>query len=718
MFLDQIYRQLRSWQQRSTFFKESNISQLIFSKKGLYLLLTIFSTFALFLLSYHPARISYVSEEEIRDVPTGYRPIVERYNIDKYGKSTSLVNRCTYYFESLYRNEPNWILQDVGEGDHDSTIFTSREKFFEDRKQAARKKYSSMSNRQFEKFMETNNMVEEWDNEYELKKTTVRGAESYIVDQLTNLKVFQKCYLDHYLSESKQYRIDTTIKNPHNGEPVTCAENEKRLFPYLTGELPDYVKWDGTLISSNRLPQSKTQMKSSDCFTRFLQDSYSGKGYALDFSSEPSHVKQLNGLLLTLRLLGNKLPVEIFHNGELDQSVKDKIIEIARSDKVQLDNLESIRGLKDPKSLGLPALKSGKFLPLDIWFVDVSKTIKPETEWSKSQSSLKLLAYLFSSFEDMLLLNRNTVPMMNLNTNVLKSKEYLSKGAYFFKDRELSEPLSHSQSKFLHKLLPSEYDQKIFGVPLATAHTLNNRFFKSGFKNLQSDGVIAVNKKEHFNSILTTLSLNLWNSVKEAISHEKELFWLGFAFNGDEQYFMNKHAAGAVGETIAKKHRLKTLKTGDAEAERRNLKSTQLCSAHVGHLSSRDDHSLLWINNGMTYCTWSNPVAVEQDFSMEFINEASPEELKKKYEDPIVLKALIIPPPQERIKNSAGFEPSIGWEPTMACHSMNWCAYDSVGGVADPFYYGLKVMFGEKETQRYGVIGEAWSKCEEIVGEQ
>lgn len=728
MLFDQLYIKLRGFQHRTSFPRDSNAYRFLFSKRGAYTFLTLLFTLVLLTLSYHPARITYVKEEELVGAPEGYRPIIENYNIDRYGK-TSIANRCSYYFEALYENDPEWILEELDKGHHtDNTIFASKEKFIADKKQAFREKFSSMSTTQFEQLVESKGKLEEWEDDYEESKSLVRGSEQYSVDQLTNLKVFQKCYLDHYLPKSKQEQIDNNMGSPEN--PITCADHEKKLFYYLTRELPTYTRWDGTVLKDSlpvmkdysakaahkQQPQTTEQtvdleLKNS-CFTRFLRNSYNGKGIALTITMKGELDKHLLGLLLTLRALGNKLPIQIFHNGEMEQSIRGEIVHIARSTKIQLDNVEALKNMKNQmKNIPDPTAE-GSFPPLDIWFVDIKDAVSAGGKYEKD--SAKLITYLFSSFEDTLLLDLDTVPMVNLNKHIFKSKEYKSNGALFFKDKQLSERLTDVQAKFLSKLLPSEYDHKIFNINLPSAQTLKNRVFGSGFKNLQSSGMIAINKREHFNAVLASLTLNLWDNVMEAISSEKELFWIGFVLTGDEQYYMNKLAAGAVGEINPKKNRLLHLSD---DGERRTLKSTQLCSSHVGHLSPKDEHTLLWIDSGITFCEWSNPVTIDEDFFLEIYNKemGNKDVLKAKYESPITIRSLIIPPPQDRMKNSAGHESSIGWEASKGCHASLWCVYDRVGGSEDPFYHGKTVTFDSEETRAFDFIGQVWSNTKDIV---
>ena len=80
------------------------------------------------------------------------------------------------------------------------------------------------------------------------------------------------------------------------------------------------------------------------------------------------------------------------------------------------------------------------------------------------------------------------------------------------------------------------------GVEPVTAHTLNNPYMK-GWRHCQEAGLVMLDRKRHFRSLLTLFPLSIWKEpIKSLIWGDKEMYWLAMSIAGDEDYTLNHHA--------------------------------------------------------------------------------------------------------------------------------------------------------------------------------
>ncbi|KAH3679636.1 hypothetical protein WICMUC_000868 [Wickerhamomyces mucosus] len=628
------------------------------------------------------------------------------------------VEKCQKYFQQIYTQDPDWKLEELEDHyEYNNWIFDTKDRYIEDRTREYRESFANeeISNEQLHDKIIEFKKIEEWTESWENERQRSVDTESYMTNQVTNIRAFSQCYLDGTLSKEQQIKIDNFNNN------ITCETNELKLFKYLTRKYPTYVRWNReTLVHS--LPIIENYLKDpghhtveieqppSKCFIKDLTNSLNGKGIVV--SAADVHLEELSSLILVLRAIGNKLPIQIVHKGDLSEQSQVKLGKISRSMNLDLTSVPSLVKIIQKNHQVIHELDMNTIFPKqEIWFVDVTPAMNPNDTRFVTYGN-KLLALFFSSFEDTVLIDTDTVPFVDINQYVLQTEEYKTKGAVFFKDRELYDHITGPERTYFDKLLPNNLDNAFFDIPLLTNLTLNNRFFGEMKKHYQESGMVAINKKKHVRSLLSINTLQMWNSATSRVHGDKELFWLGFSIAGDESYYMNKYGCGAVGELNPNSNRL----LGDVDDSRRSqLTSHMLCTTHPAHLSGFDDHTLLWMNSGFITCKRQNEA--EKDISHELYKNIfeNVDDLKKKYESPQKISAILVPPPQERVINNELGEPSSGWDVMFGCGGYLYCAYDQIARSEDPFYQGTLVEYNETEKITFDYLGEVWVNYHKIV---
>jgi hypothetical protein len=652
---------------------------------------------------------------------------------------TPMEERCRQYFTELHELNPNWMIHDLEAGyQYDRFIFDTKEKFLEQRYQEFRtalvaeehldrKLVEEKDTISEEEVEEENKIIDEkarqrardlnkkyeWEAEYEKQRKESYNTEVYMSNSVTHLRVFSQCYLEDSMTQEQHDRLENFTNI------TSCAENEKRLFKFLTRKLPKYVRWNREEIHDLPIMEkylsgssfiTHSEPKTSSCFIRDLKEAYNGKGIAI--SAADMHMDELLSLIMVLRGIKNELPIQIVHRGDLSEASQNQLTHAARTMELKTENIRSFQSYLQTYHADFGDIDMVNLFPQqEIWYVDASGAINPEDHRFVTYGN-KLLTLFFSSFEDTVLIDTDTVPFVNIDEYILKSDVYKEVGAFFFKDRMLYDRMTGPDITFFKKLLPNRLDTAFFDIPELTNYTMQNRFFGEGFKHVQESGMVAINKKKHIRSTLFINLLQMWHAATLRVHGDKELFWLGFSIAGDEDYYMNKYGVGAVGNLNPDSNRL----LGDADDSRRSqLKSHMLCTTHPAHLSGLDDHTLLWMNSGFITC--KRPEEAEKDITMDLYKNVfeSAEQLKENYVGPLKISAVLVPPPQERVINNELGEPSSGWDVMFGCGGYLYCAYDRIGGSDDPFYIGTLVEYDERQQIMYDYLGELWVYYKSVI---
>jgi hypothetical protein len=121
------------------------------------------------------------------------------------------------------------------------------------------------------------------------------------------------------------------------------------------------------------------------------------------------------------------------------------------------------------------------------------------------------------------------------------------------------------------------------------------------------------------------------------------------------------------------------------------------------------------MNSGFVTC--KRPDEAGKDIKMDLYKNVfkNEEKLKQTYVSPLKIKAVVVPPPQERVINNELGEPASGWEVMFGCGGYLYCAYDSVGGSDDSHYQGTLVEYDDDQILWYDYLGELWVYLQETL---
>ncbi|KAK6878537.1 putative alpha-1,3-mannosyltransferase MNN13 [Candida tropicalis] len=558
-----------------------------------------------------------------------------------------LNQRCDLFFDFMLKHEKSWVIDPKEKYDIDFKSEGFKEYAMKFGIKLS-KEYKKKYGKHDDKSSHEQLLNSNIEYEYYMYQSSIN--EIAIMHRLTMIRIYNKCM--------SQTQNSITI--------------EEKLYPWLSKQFPKYENWNGELKTPKMNPDETV-------LTQFQQRS-SGKGVVVTIAEK--HVDDMINLIHLLRALKNKLPIEIIYT-ELSNESKSRISKAARDDYMN-------------------------FPTQDIWFVDVNPAILEEHRSIFEKFDYKLLSILFNSFEEFILLDADTV-LFKSPSYFFNIKGYKNTGAFFFKDRGFLHRRSLEDGKLFASFSPSIFDTAMFDIPRLTNHTLSNPYFK-GLTHFQESGVVVINKKKHFQSLLMIIQLTFIHPISMKVWGDKELYWMGFALNGDENYAFNDNFAGVVGSLTPESERIRP--------DGKNFNGKEICSSHPGHISS-EDGSLLWMNTGFKYCgkkvSSYDEEAEKNKKTNLWKHLKTGEDFKNFYNSPVKITHAIIPPLDDELKereNSDG-EPDKGWYwPQKFCKSYVWCGYTSIGGDNDTLEGDL-ISFTDKEVNFYEKLGNIWMGLEE-----
>ncbi|KAK6204459.1 mannosyltransferase [Scheffersomyces amazonensis] len=686
-----------------------------------------------------------------------YGDIIDRRNIDPIFSSNyerifnqhpnpvevfanlNFKERCNLYFENLHLEDHNWFLnpndhaplmrylfpykQGIEEFDYEvwkdrkygdlESDFIKETKLEIDKDNADEDKRKKIDVNKIEKFIR---------KKYEAFQNETLRAEQRVLDAFSHLRIFNKCYLSdndanlekknvEFVDNQKQFyrRLLNSVKVPAfvpSKEEKTlqvvssnCQSVEQRLYPWLSKIYPVYERWNGDVVLSppkyvTSSPSSKSHFTENTCFFKKFKSELNGKG--LVFTMADMHLEAAINLIKLLRGLGNTLPIQIVYYDNLSGKSKKQLVKAAREEFKDLPaSFEKVTHLL-PKGYekGLP--------PQEIWFVNTYNVISEQYKNKFEGYGNKLLATIFNSFEEFILLDADTVIFKNPEW-FFSIPKYKKTGAMFYKDRSTTDIRPKTDILFYKKMFPSTLDSLMFDIPQITDKTLNLDAMQ-GMYHFMEAGVVILNKARNFNSILLLPQLSFMEPFRERSHGEKEFFWLAFAVDGNESYEFNDYRAAAVGEVNEHRHK----DNGDLYL------SKQLCNAHPAHLHDVDN-SLLWLNSGFHFCgkfekvDFKNDLEHQKNYYVKTFQTV--EEIKKYYYDPIPIRQAILPPfknAYENVAPNSEGEPPLAWEMLhVLCYDYMWCTYSSIGA-GDNFQNGTVIDFSEEEVNHFKFLGDIW----------
>lgn len=650
-----------------------------------------------------------------------------RTHVNDDFKSKSLSEKCGTFFDYFLDKDPDWKFKTFEDATFEKNIVNKLGFFkMEWKKLADQKKEQDFAD-PIQVTKEENNTINKLFVE-KLKDTKM--TENNMADTTTLLRIYGQCYVH-----------GQGLGNEEKHQEI-FSKYSKKLFPYFTGKLPKFERLNETGIE-NGFPiieggyNHEEHIFDGKNIIDFIKRYSNGKGIVVSATSK--HTRELIKLIHLLRALNNVLPIQIIFKGDLNRRGKQHIMNAARDDmNVIIDPMGKAKQKPNSSAGKLlnNAEKYGSHFPKqEVWFVDLQGTIGRKYKNSFPGYTNKILALLFTSFKEVLLLDADTVPLVPLE-DFFKTKQYEESSTMFFKDRSLRDINDFIETNYFAKLSPTNIRSidSLFGINPITNYTLANSYM-TGYRHYQEAGVVGINKLDHFTGILMMLPLVTWKEpVKGSIWGDKEMYWLGLSIAGDENYQFNKYAAASIGEITTNPNHKLYLGTNAKE----------LCSSHPGHIN--EDGDLLWINSGFKYCKKNTYYRDREKFPFTVFD---PKELSNLFDNPLKIKHAIIPPdspvvrepgspvddanerlikqlwkarPQDvdeveekssrfaQIKNG---NPQKGWNKNPVCTSYQYCAYDlidrsSQDGGSQEQEQGNFFEFSDELTSKYDYLGQLW----------
>lgn len=579
-----------------------------------------------------------------------YDTLIAKEGLASVLKGHSFKQRCNLYMNTLMKNDSNFI------GPHQHFGF-NRDDF------------------------KTDLLSDAW--------KVIREEEKILHDYLTHLKIFNKCYIDAPDDEkffSDQRKLISLYSPMDFGITdklqYTCRQVEERLYPWLSFQMPVYMKWDGTVT---KYPQKGSKIMdrfTKPCFLSNFKNNLKGRGIVLTIAD--SHLELTIRLIQVLRALKNTLPIEVVYYKDLSEQSRSKIIEVCRRE-FKLDDTT------------LP--------PQDISFIDVSSAVKSDYIDKFGNFGNKLLATLFNSFEEMILMDADSVVMENPEFFFNLTK-YKKTGTMFYKDRLAVEYRPKNDIIFFKKLMPSIMDSIFFNIPQVTNYSLERKFFK-GINHYMESGLVVINRKRHFSLGLIMSQMIFHLTVQARVYGDKEIFWLAFVISGNENYSFNDHFLAAVGQV-----------TPDTERLPSKYGAKEVCSNHPAHINDEDDHTLLWFNSGFRHCGQNEKVDFQREFEAgkRYTHIKTVEEFKTFFNDKLILRDAVIPPHLVIEADNLDEEPNRSWTNMRDyCAGYTWCGYSKIGGLYDHDQQkhnnaeGILVHFTPDEIKKFEKLGDVWT---------
>ncbi|ODV74384.1 alpha-mannosyltransferase CYBJADRAFT_167058 [Cyberlindnera jadinii NRRL Y-1542] len=620
-------------------------------------------------------------------------------------------DRCSRYFGILDESDPKWEVLGslIASNDHEKE---NKDQFVERKtREVMNQLPGELSEAEKTQVLEAKHVRQSFEEIYDKLNGVANDLESNVVDSATSVRVYGACYLDQF--------------GLFNNDPLKnqrCSEYGRRLFKWHTGLSPVYTRWNGEVLES--APVMANYIKGGQeplypdlngCMMYDIRSSMNGKGIAI--SASDSNVDALISLFAMLRAVGNQLPVQVVHAGNLSPVSANRLLQAANSLMLDLDSVPDLdrvlkhRGIaKSYTHLDESELKS-IFPPLELWYVDASRSISPIFLKKFSGAGRKLLALFFNSFEHTLMIDSDVVPLVDLGSHIFNNHLYREHGALFFRGRELEDSHSEHTVEFFKSLMPTKVDELIFHIPSATEKTLGNRFMEKEKHPYMDASVLAIDRKRYMTGILSVMNLKIWKPVEERIRRDKEMYWLGMSIAGLEDYYMNHWTAGAVGSVTPVDYRLLDDKI---DIRRSHLKGHEICSSHAGHLSPVDNTTMLWMDGGASVCKY--PDSSDHDFKGRYtLMFKSKTELREHYTSTEKITALIITSPEEnKVTNNLG-ENDSGWGRTTECRGSVYCAYDRIGGRHDPNNYAKMITFNDATQLKYNFVAQVGRNAKKLL---
>lgn len=478
-----------------------------------------------------------------------------------------------------------------------------------------------------------------------------------VIDSVLKLKEFEGCLMQKKLSDPDPMNAIQeklfpylNLKSAINGQPELWPTWIRWNYEVYRSSTPHFSLTDNSFHHVEPVAYDNTTSFWNNWYTSMIQAS--SKGIAISIGDR--QVSDTVKLIRVLRYLGNSLPIQLVHKGDLSSDKVGELFEAARNSP----------------SDGYP--------PQELWILDVASLLNPAHIQQFKRFSNKWLALLFCSFEAPILLDADTVPFSSLEA-YYDTNQFKEFGTVFFKDRTLTgRRLNNGQRRTLKRIVDglltsasSRHAHSYYGIQDPIAKKTLQNMLDEGYKHFMESGLVVYDKKRHLFGLLTSIALQ-FSSIKEYFHGDKEWFWISQLIRGVPFSF---HAVDA---------------SSVGKIERAENDEYRVCSVQLSHTDK--DGSILWLNGGLRTCkfdSWEWEYQRRESLRSVFDSSAALEEV---YRTPVELQAAVIPDFERR-----------PWAITEFCMGFYYCAYYQEHGE------GKLIQFDEAKKHEYKQIVERWN---------
>lgn len=502
-------------------------------------------------------------------------------------------------------------------------------------------------------------------------------------------------YLSNYenqvVQEFNHKRVFGSCLDSLNDE--YCTKFQKKLYPWLSSEFP--------MVINGRLDKRPLFDKSDECFIKQLREKSQGRGIVIPFIAhefKSDRILKLNKLINVLRALKNDLPIQItFMRGSLTKEDMAGIIKNSRTELVV------------PASLKDHGFGEDDFPKQNIKFIDMTNVMNQQQHplvaksyKFNSPTFVTSLSLLFNSFDDVILLSPQAIPLTNLN-EIYENGNYKRYGQLFFKkpshfnhERRTTRPGYQEISDLIRNyFMPNKFDNFFFGINQVNDHKIFDLTFNENVKDLMDNNMIVINKSQHMSGLLISCNFQLYKIIEgrfESITDVmfEDIFWLAFTIAGtNDRVYFNRHYPGVPGK----------LTPAEIKDFTKLTTSHELCSASWCQINEEDDYSLIYIT-AHQFENWVKEPKFKENLLSRFPDS------------PLTVETVLKPPEMTKKVHVIEYkEPKSGWSIVDDFSNFRgaeyWCGYDIIGGPKTNIR-GLILDYGKKWQTQFDYLINVW----------
>jgi hypothetical protein len=531
-----------------------------------------------------------------------------------------------------------------------------------------------------------------WKQQYNSEYAKAKAVEEKFTKFISNTRVYGKCFIENNIFAKESMFWSDSSEEDESQKFHLSNEFGVKLFPWTPQVRPVFKRF-GLKTVETVIPEVSNsytqQTEGRASFFHNFRSSLNGKGIVIPVQTKKDYEYTLH-LIKLLRFLNVNLPVQIVHKGFLNPEQEVSLYH-ALTDDVNESSLFSDEILES-----LPVGFNSEFPPIeDAWVVNIALVFDDNYTRDMTSATFKTASLLFSSFEEVILLDPLTVPMRRL-FELFDTIGYKKTGSYYFPNYRLNEPSSPNEVEFVENLFPTNVDEHVFGITNVLKEPLqDSRLFGDNMAYSVSTDVIALNTKTHFLGLLLSLHLQFSKVGFKTKDLKNDMPWLGPLIAGTPQLHIHEVPVSVIGDF-----------TPDENKVIQSV-SKEICSIHRAYLDSFDGSAqpVLFITNGVSNC--NADVTLEEETKLRFYS--SFKDKGKAVRDRTLFKAVIVPGKQEvTSRNSIGEVERFITNEYGICDSESWCAYDVLGARYEPQFQAQVVKFDDQGFQLLELVSKVW----------